>query len=188
MLRFAAFSALAYGARGLYWRGAASCAPVGSPRFSLLASINTRVAQWGNTFVPSVSSTPDFVNGGYNVTRMWATGYALPSAVPPGSGGATDLVQSADDDVLVAQLGSLGRYAPTLLLVVDKRVESEPGAAALRTLRVTLRDDVTATQPVEGDCNAGRCQCGLSILGRTLTVKLPGGSGQLVAVSFWDGK
>ena len=159
-----------------------------SPRFSLLASINKRIAQWGNVFVASRSSTQDFPNGGYNVTKLWATGYALPSTVAPGSGGATDLVQSADDDVLVAQLGSLGRFATQLLYVVDKRVAYEPGAAGVRTVRVTLRDDVTATQPVEGDCGAFACQCGLSMLGRTIVLQLPGGSGQLVAVSFWDGE
>lgn len=187
MLRFAAFSALAYGARGLFWRGAGTCAPVGTPRFSLLASINRRVAQWGNVFVSSKASTQDFSNGGYNVTKLWATGYALPSAVAPASGGADDLVQAADDDVLVAQLGSLGRDATSLVYVVNKRVSHEAGAAGVRTVRITLRHDVTATQPVEGDCGAGRCQCGLSTLGRTIVLQLPGGSGQLVAVSFWDG-
>ena len=60
--------------------------------------------------------------------------------------------------------------------------------AGVRTVRVTLRDDVTATQPVEGDCGAFACQCGLSMLGRTIVLQLPGGSGQLVAVSFWDGE
>ena len=78
-----------------------------------------------------------------------------------------------DDDVLVAQLGSLGRYATPLIYVVDKRVDAAPGAARVRTVRVTLREDVTATQPVEGDCAASRCQCGLAVLGRVLTVKLP---------------
>ena len=43
---------------------------------------------------------------------------------------------------------------------------------------------VTATQPIEGDCAASRCQCGLSVLGAVLSVRLPGGSGQLVALQM----
>ena len=106
---------------------------------------------------------------------------AATSSSAPG-GGAADLVQAMDPDVLVAELGSLGRPATRLLYIVDKRVAPAPGAAGVRTLRVTLRDDVMATQPVEGDCAASRCQCGLSLVGHTLALRLPGGSGQLVAV------
>ena len=181
MLRFAAFAALAYGARGIVWRGAGACAPVGSHKFQLLASINRRIAQWGNTFVASARGS-DFPGGGYNVSKLYATGYALPGAVAPGSDGPADLVQSADDDVLVAELGSLGRPATPLLYVLDKRVSSTPGAAAVRTVRVVLHKRVSATQPVEGDCTAAHCQCGLSVVGHVLEVRLPGGSGQLVAL------
>ena len=41
---------------------------------------------------------------GYNVTRLWGTGYALPQEVAPGSGGISDLVQAADTDLLIAQV------------------------------------------------------------------------------------
>ena len=183
-LRWAAFSALAYGARGVYWAGAAACAAVGTPKFGLLASINKRLTGWGNTFVPSVGPG-DFPGGGYNVTRLWATGaLPLPHAVAPGAGGPTDLVQAADDDLLVAELGSLGRPETPLIYVVDRRVSATPGAAAARTLRVSLRADVTATQPIEGDCAASRCQCGLSNLGNEVVIRLPGGAGQLVGLGI----
>lgn len=184
MLRWSAFSALAYGARGLFWQGAGVCAPRGSPRFGLLASINKRIAGWGNTFVASATAS-SFPGGGYNVTRLWSTGFALAHATLPGSGGPADLVQSADDNVLVAQLGSMGREPATpLLFIVDQRVHAQPGGAPPRTLRVTLRDDVHFTSPIEGDCAASRCQCGLGLLGNTVTLELPGGSGQLVALSM----
>ena len=185
LLRFSAFAALAYGARGLFWRGAGSCAPVGSAKFALLASINTRIAQWGNTFVASTHRS-DFPGGGYNITELYSTGYALPGTVPPGRAGERDLVQSADPDVLIARLGDQGRPTGTgpLLYVVDKRVSAVPGSAGVRTVRVTLHEAVTATQPVEGDCVAAHCQCGLGLLGNVLTVKLPGGSGQLVALAM----
>lgn len=181
MLRWSAFSALAYGARGVFWRGAGACAPFGSPKFALLASINKRLVQWGNTFVAS-SAPSDFPGGGYNVTRLYATGYSLAGAVAPGSGGGYDLVQAADADVLIAQLGSMGRAATPLIYVVDKRVSPLPGAAAVRTVRVTLHARVVAWQPIEGDCAAAHCQCGLSVVGNTVEVSLPGGSGQLVAL------
>lgn len=187
MLRWAAFSALAYGARGLYWRGAAACAPAGSAKFGLLASINTRIAAWGNTFTPEWPLS-DYHDGGYNVTKLWSTGsFELPGATRPGVAGSSsedDLVQGADDDVLIAELGSLGKFATPLLYVVDMRVALQPGAAPLRTLSVRLRADVTATQPLEGDCAATRCQCGLSLLGPTLSLRMPGGSGQLVALAM----
>jgi len=118
------------------------------------------------------------------VTRLWSTGFALPDAARPGAAGPSDLVQGADDDLLIAELGSLGRFATPLLYVVDQRVALQPGAAGLRRLQVRLRGDVTATQPLEGDCAASRCQCGLSLLGPNISLSLPGGSGQLVALAF----
>lgn len=185
MLRWTAFSALAYGARGIFWQGAGRCAPLGSPRAGLLASINKRIVQWGNTFVASWGST-DFPGGGYNVTNMWSTGFVVPHAVPPGSGGANDLVQAADPDLLIVELGSQGRDGTRdgtpLVFIVDQRVSAQPGGAPVRTVRVQLRDDVQLTQPLEGDCAATRCQCGMSLLGNTVTLRLPGGSGQLVAL------
>ena len=44
------------------------------------------------------------------MTRLWSTGFDLPHAARPGAAGASDLVQAADPDVLVAELGSLGRF------------------------------------------------------------------------------
>ena len=117
------------------------------------------------------------------MTRLWSTDFALPHAARP-SARATDLVQAADEDVLVAELGSLGRFATPLIYVVNQRVALQPGAAGLRTIQVQLRADVTATQPIEGDCAASRCQCGLSLLGPTLSLSLPGGAGQLVALAM----
>ncbi len=185
LLRWSAFSALAYGARGIFWHGAGRCAPLGSPRAGLLASINKRIVQWGNTFVASWAPG-DFPGGGYNVTNMWSTGFAVPHAVLPGSGGAHDLVQAADPDVLVVEMGSQGRQGTTsgtpLIYIVDQRVSPQPGGAPARTVRIRLRDDVLQTQPLEGDCAATRCQCGMSLLGNTVTLRLPGGSGQLVAL------
>ena len=70
------------------------------------------------------------------------------------------------------------------VLVVNKQVDHRPGGAPLREIRVRLHHTVAATQPLEGDCAASRCQCGMSNLGSTIAVKLPGGSGQLVALAM----
>jgi hypothetical protein len=53
----------------------------------------------------------------------------------------------------------------------------------VRTVRVRLRG-VAASQPLEGDCSAGACQCGAGIVGPDIVLDLPGGSGQLVALSM----
>jgi len=49
--------------------------------------------------------------------------------------------------------------------------------------QVRLRG-VAASQPLEGDCTAGACQCGAGIVGPDVVLDLPGGSGQLVALSM----
>ena len=59
----------------------------------------------------------------------------------------------------------------------------ERGGAPIRTIRVRLRG-AAANQPLEGDCTAGACQCGAGIVGRDIVLDLPGGSGQLVALSM----
>ena len=95
---------------------------------------------------------------GRNITKIWAgQGWALPVTtsawvVHPG---ATGLVEAMDDDVLVAELGSMGHFAVPLIYVVNKAVSLERGGAPVRT---TLRG-VAGTQPLEGDCAAGACQC-----------------------------
>ena len=57
------------------------------------------------------------------------------------------------------------------------------GGAPVRTIHVRLRG-VAGSQPLEGDCTAGSCQCGAGIVGRDVILQLPGGSGQLVALSM----
>ena len=88
-----------------------------------------------------------------------------------------------DADVLVAELGSMGKYATPLIYVVNRAVSLERGGAPVRRIRVTLRG-VAGSQPLEGDCHAGACQCGAGIVGRDVIVQLPGGAGQLVALSM----
>ena len=177
LLRFQAFAALAYGSRGLYWDGVRRCAGVGTAKFTLVSSINRRIVQWGNTFVS------DAADHGYNITRMWSSGWDMAGAFDK-VGEPGDLVESMDDDILVAELGAMGRDATRLIYIVNKRLSLDPGGAPVRELEVVLKHGyVTATQPLEGDCAATACQCGMSNLGNVVTLKLPGGAGQLVALS-----
>ena len=70
--------ALAFGARGIFWRGARECAGLGSDKFTLLKSINSRIKGWGDIFVASATPSPG--PSGYNVTNLWtADGWELPA-------------------------------------------------------------------------------------------------------------
>ena len=182
LLRFQAFSALAFGARGIFWRGARECAGLGTDKFGLLKSINSRIKGWGDTFVASASPFPG--PSGYNITNIWTQdGWALPAGSGVMQPTAMSIVESMDADVLVAELGSQGRYATPLLYVVNRAVSLKRGGAPVRQIHVRLRG-VAANQPLEGDCTAGACQCGAGIVGRDIVLQLPGGSGQLVALSM----
>merc|ERR1712137_487780 len=88
-----------------------------------------------------------------------------------------------DENVLVAELGAQGRYATPLIYVMNRDVSLERGGAPVREIHVRLRG-VAANQPIEGDCSAGACECGAGIVGRDIVLRLPGGSGQLVALSM----
>ena len=59
LLRWAAFSALAYGARGIVWQNAGACAALGSPKLGLLSSINNRIA--GSSARPGALLLPRMV-------------------------------------------------------------------------------------------------------------------------------
>jgi hypothetical protein len=151
-----------------------------------LAQINSRIAGWGDVFVSSATGGSSGSPDGYNITQLWASndGWPLPaeaSAAAPGSipGGLVEAIDSAD--VLVAELGAMGRYATPLIYILNKAVSTEIGGAPVREIRVRLRN-IIASSPLEGDCNAGTCQCGAGIIGRDVIVQLSGGSGQLVAL------
>lgn len=184
LLRLQAFGSIAFGARGVFWRGAGKCAGIGTDKFSLLKSINSRIKSWGDTFVASASAGPGGSPSGFNITKITTQdGWELPADSGVEKPAATGLVESMDPDVLVAELGAMGRYATPLIYVVNRAVSLERGGAPVRTIRVRLRG-VAASQPLEGDCTAGACQCGAGIVGPDVVLDLPGGSGQLVALSM----
>jgi hypothetical protein len=73
------------------------------------------------------------------------------------------------------------RYALRVLFIVDLRVSLEAGAAPQRTVHLQLRDDVTATQPLEASPALGFAVCDKIMLGYRAELSMPGGSGQLMA-------
>lgn len=182
LTRWHAFAAVAFGARGVWWRHAGRCAPAGSDKFALLRSINTRLKGWGDIFVASAS--PARGPHGYNITKLTTgEGWPMPDGCGVTAPTSSSLVESLDDDVLVAELGALGHYSTPLVYIVNRRVSLERGGAPVRTVRVRLRG-VAGSQPLEGDCRAGECQCGAGVVGPEVVLRLPGGSGQLVALSM----
>ena len=51
LLRFGAYMALPFGVQALWYEGVGQCARVGTTKFELLSSINTRLAQWVSVYV-----------------------------------------------------------------------------------------------------------------------------------------
>ena len=58
LARFAAYASVLWGAQALWWEGVGSCAPVGSPLFSLIGSINRRLAQWAGPLFARADERP----------------------------------------------------------------------------------------------------------------------------------
>ena len=69
--------------------------------------------------------------------------------------------------ISVKVLGQASQFWPT---PYNFCLSLERGSAPVRDVRVRLRG-VSASEPTEGDCTAGACQCGAGTIGRDL--KLP---------------
>jgi hypothetical protein len=173
--------------------------------FDAVASINRRIAHWGDLLL---SCGPNEEMGWpkscqktdpYFVTERLSSGWpmGLPSRSPKGG-----LVVSIDtEDVLVAVLEknhykktSFGVVSPragaktgveTLLLyVVDKRVADTIGTVPNRVVRISLNASVLATAPLERSAENGFRECNKMVTGAVVELILPGGAGQLLAVTI----
>jgi hypothetical protein len=178
MLRWAAFSALAFGARGLSWQHATGCNQLHHGRFDEVTdSVNAQIGAWASTLAPDTVSGP----GGLHATGgIWSSGFVIPYALSPGSGGKSDFVQYATPNALIVQLSSVGAPASSFVYIVDQRIHAEPGAASVREVHVRLHDDVISWRLIGGDCATPHCK---ESPGNILTVNLAAGSGQLVAAT-----
>jgi hypothetical protein len=152
-----------------------------------VGGINARLAQWGDVFLRGAP-------GGPAALARWfttSTGVVVSNASTPGMK-PTDLVQSMDPDLLVAELtGPMvtvpgGKNTTRLLFVVSTRLSHSPAGALPRVVNIKLRSNVRSTQPIEGNAFEGHPACNLVRVGNVLPLTLSGGSAQLVGYFIDD--
>ena len=174
LIRFPIYAALAYGAQG-YWSfcyGGNSYVKSGVYRtageveagktrmYPVVQRANRRVAAWAPRLL-----------GCRSLGLFADTGAA--QAVPPGPG---KLVEAAGGNVLVGVLAKDGQ-AP-MAMIVDARVSREFEGLSRRDVTVTFHETVRATTLLGG----GEASASRKTAGRTLTVALDAGEGQLAVL------
>ena len=179
LLRFSAFASLWFAFRpdgfrnvgALWFDGVGKCAPVGSERFNLLASINSRLGQleWSRAFARRVHGS---------AASIWSTSRLNVSSrsFAPGSveGG---LILSMDEDLIVMELNASAIY------VLSTDLSALAGAALARQVTIVMNPNVSWTRAVEGNLFEGEPACDTRREGNRLLLVMPGGSGQLVSFS-----
>ena len=196
MLRFSAFASVIYGAQALWWEGVGACAPIGSPKFDLIASINNRVAMWADPLFLKSSIS------GYTVREAWSTSSiaALPPLVSGGvsvafnaPGGETSLVVDMSPDLIALRMDSTVKGKPPYLLFISTQLSLAAGGAGIRDVEITLEPGVGSTTPIannpapENDPQANNLYpstCKMHRLGSKLPLKLAGGGAQLVGYTM----
>merc|ERR1719174_3262496 len=169
--------ALPFGVQALWYEGVGQCARVGTTKFELLSSINTRLAQWVTPVFLKQYATG---SPPYRIDGIWSTATALtiPNASAPGRA-ESDVVQQMSPDLVVFLLRNTTKVTTpeTLLYVVSASLsQNDVDTDTARQVSLRLRGDVLYTRPMEGGDAVPDCQMGLL---RTLTpLKLIGGSAQ----------
>jgi hypothetical protein len=175
-LRFPLYSALAYGAQGVWYftyRNSCTTYPeqtpghdtyeaalaATTPLYPVAKETNWRLRRWGPELLGRVSSA------------RFATGWPIESAPPPSAEG---LVTAMSDDLLVGVLTRPGQ-AP-LAMVVSKRVSKERGASPSRRVAVTFAEAVSGVTVL---ADGGE----RSTSGRQVALTLAGGEGALLRLS-----
>ncbi len=175
-LRFPIYSALAYGAQGIWyftyrnaltsypeqrwgaWSYAEAKAQL-KPLYAVAKEANGRVRAWG----------PELL--GRRSTARVSTGWEIADALPPGPG---DLVTAMSEDLLVGIL--VKPTEPPLALIVNKRVSKGFGDVPARKVTVTFAPEVGRVQVMDADGES-------SYAGRTVEVVLQGGEGVAVRLN-----
>lgn len=172
LIRFQVYASLAFGAQGVWYftyrdglQKGAGYATEAQVRESLLpgwpvaAEANKRVQAWGPRLL------------GRRCTGAFATGSAFPRSAAPADG---RLVEAMSEDLLVG-VGVKDGGAPQVM-VVDRRVDKSPGAVPEREVEVRFSPRVTGYEVIEGTERR-------AVEGNTIRLRLPGGGGQLLALS-----
>lgn len=166
LARFAAYSAVLWGAQALWWEGVGACAPVGSDDFALIAGINRRIAQWAeplflkakdeSVYLQIEGHVVDVVR--YQITDVWSTSsLKLPSlqgvhARLPAQG---DLIEAMDDELVAVHLANVSLVAPAgrtrALLFLSTALSTSRAGAPVRQLAIQMHPDVVSTRPIEPD-------------------------------------
>jgi len=184
-LRLAAYSALAFGMESIWWEGMNKCAKPNTEKFALLGAINGRIAQWSNVFSgPSGDKTRAF-----SINNIYSTAnFSIPGALKPGAS-PSSLVQKMDDDVIVLDLSSPSSHTDfeigSLFFVISTRLSKQANGSPTRNIDLVLQNDVQAVQPIEGNCFQGNCACSMCKKGWNVSLKLPGGSAQLMGYNVF---
>jgi hypothetical protein len=172
LTRFQAYSALAYGSKGLMWycwgRGIWNFTTTSpTPIYPTVKEVNQQALSWGQTLLKY-----DSFEGVYN------TGWAIPkySAWAPT---ATQIITKMGDNLLAGVMTAQSQTA-VLVLVVDKRVTSQPGSGdnEARNVSVTFSSGlVSSVKQVDGDSEKN-----VHIDGLSITAALKPGAGALLVV------
>jgi hypothetical protein len=181
LVRLQVYASLAYGAQGIWYFtyrdfGGMSAPPAGkrcetveearkslAPAWAGAAEANQRVAAWGGRLLGRTAA------GIFCTRHPRISGGAGP--------GKSALIESMSDDLLVGVLTEAGK--DPLAMVVDMRVDKTAGAVAEREVEVRFAPAVTGIEVVEPAAPR-------KIAGRTVKLLLPGGGGQLVALTGKD--
>jgi len=176
LARFPVFASLAYGAQGIWYftysggalqahgryRTEPEVRKALTPLYPIARKANLRIAAWGPRLL------------GRKADRLFSTAWrqrkslAAESLVRPGAGG---LVETMSDDLLVGILTKGGQ--PPLAMIVDCRGSGKFGDLRPRRVEVRFAESVGGTAVLEGKDRR-------EVRGRTVTLKLEAGGGQLV--------
>ena len=173
LLRFQVYSALAYGAQGIWYftyrdglvdgAGHTTEQQVRAhmlPTWADAQAANKRVAAWGERLL------------GKRCIGVFDSGAMPGHSSVPGDG---KLIEKMSADLLVGVLTQRpgnGQFFP-LAMVVDKRVDKRRGVLPEREVEVQFARQVTATLVIEGGTTR-------TVQGNTVKLKLPAGGGQLL--------
>lgn len=164
LLRFQPYSALAYGAQGLWYftfrclYDNAEGTPKSTPGLAVVKEVNHRVAAWGPRLL------------GCDAVAVFHTGFSDRDALPPGP---KQLIRKMSDDLLVGLL--VAKDNTVHAIVVDKRVEVKPDELAPREVKVEFSPDVKAValMPAPGTQARTAQRHGVALT-------LPAGGGELL--------
>jgi hypothetical protein len=169
LVRFQVYASLAYGAQGIWYFTYRDGLQNGSgyqtveqvkqnlaPTWKVAAEANRRVAAWGPHLL------------GRTAVEIFNTGWETSNTSRPGKG---TLVETMSDDLLVGILAKPGEQP--LAMVVDKRTDKLPGAIPEREVELRFAGAVSGIELLGSN---------RTVTGSTVTLRLPGGGGQLLAL------